>query len=273
MWYKAYNVRGWKSEVSVNLEGNVSVMADGKLNLEILDNLSALSVRCLDFFIERVNQVLDKNEQFMVAISGGHTPECFYELLGHSPKALALRWERIHLFWVDERCVPSDSTSSNYKLALDTFLTKVSIPAKNIHRIEAEKDDVTASARAYEKEMQKVFGIGAGEVPSFDLIILGMGAEGHMASLFPNSSASFDERDLASVVYELDNDYSRITLTHPIFRAASDILILVSGAEKAGILKEVFTNEPDEVRYPVHLLWPILDRVTWLIDKDAARLL
>jgi 6-phosphogluconolactonase len=101
--------------------------------------------------------------------------------------------------------------------------------------------------------------------------MLGMGVEGHTGSLFPNSYACFDTEDLACVVYVLDEDLNRITLTHPVLCAASHLAVLVSGQEKAAILKEVLTSEPDEVRYPIHALWPVIDKVTWLIDKQAAK--
>ena len=113
--------------------------------------------------------------------------------------------------------------------------------------------------------------ISTGQLPKFDLIVLGMGAEGHTGSLFPNSYAPFDTEDLACVVYVLDEKLNRITLTHPVLRAASHLVVLVCGQEKEGILKTVLTSEPDEVRYPIHVLWPVLDRVTWLVDSTAAQ--
>ena len=100
-----------------------------------------------------------------------------------------------------------------------------------------------------------------------------MGEDGHVGSLFPNSYAHFDTTDLACVVYVMDDKFNRITLTYPVLRAASKLIVLVSGEEKAGILKQVLTSEPDEVRFPIHLLWPVLDKVTWLVDKQAAKLL
>ena len=126
--------------------------------------------------------------------------------------------------------------------------------------------------------IRSAFDIKSGRLPRFDLIILGMGADGHTGSLFPNSNASFDTSALACVVYLLDQKLpdqlvTRITLTHPVLCAASRIVILVTGNEKARILKEVFACEPDEIRYPVHLLWPALDRIAWLVDSSAAKLL
>jgi 6-phosphogluconolactonase len=158
-------------------------------------------------------------------------------------------------------------------MAAETFLPKVTIPPDNIHRIHAESSDCEAAASMYEEEIRRAFDIPQGQVPEFDLIILGMGRDGHTGSLFRDSYAPFDKEDLACVVYSMSDDYNRITMTHPILRAASHVVILVSGAEKAAILREVFTAECDEVRYPIHTIWPVLDKVTWIVDNDAARLL
>ena len=174
------------------------------------------------------------------------------------------------MFWVDERYVPADSLQSNYKLAEDTFLNKVPIPRPNIHRIPTEFSDFKNAAKKYEEIIKTVFKLEPGQKPEFDLIILGMGPDGHTGSLFPNSYATFDTDDLACVVYVLDEKLNRITLTHPVLCAAKHLIVLVAGKEKASILKEVITSEPDEVRYPIHTVWPVLNKVTWLVDKEAA---
>jgi 6-phosphogluconolactonase len=246
-------------------------------NLQVLTDADAVASRCLEIFIVEVDCVLKTKKSFNLAISGGHTPEKFFKLLGADPAAKNLPWDKLHLFWVDERYVPQDSPMSNYKLAADTFLTKVPIPKQNVHPIPTEDEDFPTAARKYAKTIRSVFGTKSGRLPRFDLIILGMGADGHTGSLFPNSSASFDTSALACPVFLLDQKLpdqtvNRITLTHPVLCAASKLLILVTGPEKAKILKEVLTNPPDEVRYPVHYLWPALDRITWLIDSPAAQL-
>ena len=242
-----------------------------KPNVEIVSDAEALAQRSVAFFIAEAQKAIKAKGAFYVAISGGHTPRRFFELLGELPQVSSLRWDKIQLFWVDERYVQPDSQWSNYKLAADTFLTKVAIPQENVHRIPTEHDDFKAAASCYEQTIREVFGLGENQNPEFDLIILGMGAEGHTGSLFPNSYARFDTENLACVVYVMDGKLNRITLTHPVLCAASHLAILVSGPEKAGILKEVLTSEMDEVRYPIHALWPVLDKVTWLVDKEAAK--
>jgi 6-phosphogluconolactonase len=194
-------------------------------------------------------------------------------MLGELPESKALPWEKVQLFWVDERCVPPDSEQSNYKLASDTFISEVAIPAQNIHRVQTERSDSKAVAKHYESTMRDIFDLQQNQLPVFDLIVLGMGGDGHTGSLFPNSYAPFDTDDLACAVYELDDKLSRITMTHPVLKAALHLTVLVSGEEKAEILKNVLTQEQDEVRYPIHTLWPVLERITWLVDTDAAKLL
>ena len=251
----------------------METFANYKANVEVVSSSENFAHRSLELFIADAEKSIKVKSTFHVAISGGHTPRRFFELLGESPKAKALPWDKIQLFWVDERYVPLDSQWSNYKLAVDTFLSKVAIPEENVHRIPTEYNDFKVAARCYEETIRKVFGLDESGVPEFDLIVLGMGTEGHTGSLFPNSYAPFDKDDLACVVYCLDERLNRITLTHPVLCAASHIAVLVSGEEKAGILKEVLTCEPDEVRYPIHFLWPVLDKVTWLVDDKAAGLL
>lgn len=242
-------------------------------NLEIASDSEHLAARSVEIFVDEAQNAIKAKDVFYVAISGGHTPRRFFELLGEVPKAKSLPWDRIHLFWVDERCVPSDSQWSNYKLAADTFLPKVAIPDENVHRIPTEHSDFKIAARRYEETIREVFGLAEDQIPEFDLIVLGMGAEGHTGSLFPDSFAPLDIENWASVVYGLDEKLNRITLTHPVLCAASHLAVLVSGEEKADILKEVLTSQPDEVRYPIHVLWPILNKVTWLVDSQAAKLL
>jgi len=230
-----------------------------------------LAHRALAMFVEHAQEAVAARGAFYVAKSGGHTPIRFFELLGHEHEGLALPWEKIHVCWVDERCVPPEAEASNYGLAAHTFLDKVHIPSANVHRVSGESADYGKAVSEYQESIREAFGIRAGEVPVFDLIVLGMGADGHIGSLYPNSYALFDTEDLVAIIYMTEGDYSRITLTHPVMCAARRLVILVSGSEKAEILEEVLRSEPDAVKYPVHTLWPILHKVTWLIDDAAGR--
>ena len=245
--------------------------AQYKPKVEVVSDPESLAQRSIGIFVADAQKAIKAKDAFYVAISGGNTPKRFFELLGDAPMAISLPWEKIQLFWVDERYVSPDSEWSNYKLAVDTFLNKVPIPDANVHRIPTEDEDFKIAANDYEQTIRDVFGLEAGQIPEFDLILLGMGADGHTGSLFPNSYAAFDTEDLACVVYVLDEKLNRITLTHPVLRAACHLVVLVCGREKSDILKTVLTSEPDEVRYPIHALWPVLDKVTWLLDSAAAK--
>jgi len=250
----------------------VGMEMTAKYNIEVASDAEDLAQRTVQLFIAAAREAIDSRGTFYTAISGGHTPARFFRLLANTPEAASLPWDQIHVFWVDERYVPPESEASNYKLAAGTFLDSVSIPPANVHRIPTEFEDISEAARAYERTIREVFGLAQGEVPEFDLVLLGMGGDGHTGSLFPNSYATFDTHDLACVVYVLDNTtMNRITLTHPVLLAARRLVVLVSGPEKAQTLHEVLTSEPDEVRYPIHVLWPVLDKMTWIVDRDAAR--
>ncbi len=245
--------------------------ANDRLNIEIASDSEDLARRGVDLFVAAAREAIESRGMFYTAISGGHTPARFFQLLATEPQALSLPWNHVHVFWVDERYVPPDSEASNYKLAADAFLSKVGIPWVNVHRIPTEYKDIGEAARAYEHTIRTVFGLRDNELPPFDLVVLGMGADGHTGSLLPNTYATFDTDDLAYVVYAMDDTLNRITLTHPVLLAARRLVVLVSGAEKAQTLKEVLTSEPDEVKYPIHVLWPALERITWLVDRDAAK--
>jgi 6-phosphogluconolactonase len=249
-----------------------------KPNVKVLHDADAVSRECLQQFISAADNTIKTKGVFRFAISGGSTPKKFFELLGSEPEARAMDWGKMHVFWVDERYVPYDSPMSNYKLAADTFLTKIPIPKQNVHPIPTDHEDFETSAKEYEKAIRSFFCLKAGHLPVFDFILLGMGPDGHTGSMFPNFYATFDTKDIACVVYLLDQKLSdqqvnRITLTHRVLCAASQLVVLVTGEEKAETLKTVLTAPPDEVRYPIHSLWPALGKILWLVDASAAKLL
>lgn len=242
-----------------------------KPNIEIASNAEDLARRAVRLFVSVAQEALDARGVFHIALSGGQTPKRTLEVLAADDLAKSLSWRRIHVFWVDERYVPSDSPQSNYRLVSEALMTRVPIPADNIHGVPTEQEDITVAARSYETLIRRVFGLAEGQIPEFDLVILGMGTDGHTASLFPNSDALQNTESLACVVYACgDNKLDRITLTYPVLQKARSLAVLVSGCEKAQTLKAVLTGEPDEERYPIHLLWPVLEKVRWLVDRDAA---
>ncbi len=244
------------------------------MNAVIVSNSQNLAEEALKLFIGDAKKAIEARGRFCVAISR-HIPGLFFELLGDRPQSKALRWDRIHLFWVDERCDSPDSGNSSNNPAENAFIPKVNIPAENIHRICSGNWDCDCGyvAAIYGQTIRNVVKAKKNGTPRFDLIVLGMGTDGHIASLFPDTYTFFDTEDIVRVMYFMDGRHTRITLTNPVLRAAFHIAVLVWGEEKAAILREVFTSEPDEVRYPIHAIWPILDKVTWLVDREATRFL
>lgn len=232
-----------------------------------------LASQTVSVFVDSAKKSIKEFGVFRTAISGGSTPRLFFEKLSLPKNHTQMDWEGVHLFWVDERCVPPSSEASNFGMASHTFLLDVPIPLENVHRVEGEANDYEQAAKQYEHVIRSVFGLQPGQFPEFELIILGMGSDGHIASILPNTFAQFDTKELVRPVYLLDGDYNRITLTVPVLRAAAKIVILISGSNKADIVREVFSSEPDPVRFPVHTLWPVLHKVTWLMDESACQML
>ena len=197
-----------------------------------------------------------------VALAGGSTPRAAYALLA----AEEVDWSRVHVFWGDERCVPPDHPDSNYRLAREALLDHVSLPAGNVHRMRGEMEP-EAAAQAYAAELRAFFGT---QWPSFDLVLLGMGNDGHIASLFPGSAALRETaRPVVAVTAEYqDRPAHRVTLTLPAINAARQVLFLVTGAAKAETLWAVLEGPAE--RFPAQLIRPTSGQLTWLVDTAAA---
>lgn len=239
--------------------------------VEIASDEQDLARRMVRLFIRAADQAVGARGSFRTAFSGGRTPELFFRRLAAEPKAVP--WARTHVFWVDERYVPPDSPASNYRLAAETLLNHVDIPPTQVYRIPTEHRLASDAARAYDRTIREAFGLPEGQTPQFDQILLGMGSDGHTASLFPGCPLECDADDLACVVRPgagIQPQALRITLTPPVLLAARSLVVLVSGREKAGTLREVLMGESDEARHPIRMLWPVLDRITWLVDREAA---
>jgi 6-phosphogluconolactonase len=237
-----------------------------KPNIEVFSEAPALAQAAADLFVETARKALETRGRFMVAISGGRTPKLLFDCL--TSDASALPWSQCFFFWVDERYVPVTDAASNFKMANEALLEPLGVPKANIHRMPTELPLDQAVAQ-YEATLQSRFSVKAGEVPQFDLIQLGMGPDGHTASLFPNSYES-DTKQLVAWTVPPEAPHHRVTLTPCVLRAASQIMILLTGKDKASMLKTVFSNDPNVMQYPIHTVWPVLDRVSWLLDQDAA---
>jgi 6-phosphogluconolactonase len=215
-----------------------------------------------------------------VALSGGSTPQEVYRQLASQERASALEWSQIHLFWGDERCVPPDDADSNFGMAKRVLIDLIPIPAANVHRIQGEHPAEYA-ARVYDMEVREFF--GAGPSPSarpvderpgrFDLVLLGLGEDGHTASLFPGSAA-LEERERWAVPTQVPGSGAwRVTLTLPVINSASEIVFLVSGGSKARILRDALEGKGPGTGLPARMVRPDHGRLRWLVDADAASLL
>jgi 6-phosphogluconolactonase len=219
---------------------------------------------------ERVSQLalqsVQGSERFTVALSGGSTPKHLYSLLASRGYKERIPWNNVHLFWGDERCVPPDHPESNFRMAQEALLSKIEIPAENIHRMRGEGLPQTAAAE-YEQELQKFFGLKSGALPRFDLILLGIGEDGHTASLFPGNEALNETNHLVVAPFVAKLNSHRLSLSLPVLNNAANVWFLVTGGSKADAVKKVLSGSSDLPAARVH---PTDGNLTWFITRDAA---
>jgi 6-phosphogluconolactonase len=238
------------------------------MHLDIFTNDDALNHEAAKYIVRIANQAVVTHGRFTFALSGGNTPKTVYGLLATDPYRDQIDWNSVDVFWGDERCVPPDDPESSFHMAEQVLLSKVPIPAANIHRMPADQPDREAASVAYTQEMQRVFGTNG--IPSFDLIQLGMGPEGHTASLFPHQPSLHVTDRLVVPVHVPKPPPDRLTFTPPVLNAAKNVLFIVTGDEKAAAVHAVIEGpyEPDE--YPAQIVRPPHGEVTWMIDTAAA---
>jgi 6-phosphogluconolactonase len=239
----------------------------GKAHVEIWADQSALTARAAELFAETARQAVAARAKFRVALSGGSTPRKLYELLAGEVYAPRIPWEETHVFWSDERCVPPDSEESNYRMAYESMLARVPVPEEHIKRMRGEAEPQAAAidyARILEAEFDE-------NRPRFDLILLGMGEDGHTASLFPHSPALLDVDHLVASPYVEKFKAHRLTMTLPVINAAASVIFLVAGAAKAETLRAVLEGEKRGQEYPSQLVEPERGELVWLADEAAAK--
>lgn len=207
---------------------------------------------------------------FSLVLSGGSTPQAVYERLAGAMTRANVAWENIHLFWGDERCVPPDHAESNFRMVNEALLRRITIPPANIHRIEAERPPTNAAER-YENGLRVFFGLKEKEFPRFDLILLGLGEDGHTASLFPDTPMLAETEHLVAAGFVPRINTHRISMTLPTINNARALMFLVAGARKAKILYEVL--EGTSRQYPAQRVEPTDGTLLWLLDADAAAFL
>jgi 6-phosphogluconolactonase len=237
--------------------------------ITVYEDREALSRAAARLFAERAERAVADHGRCAVLLAGGETPRRTYELLADEPLRNRIPWGQMHLFWGDERCVPPDDPRSNARMACRALLDRVPVPAGQVHPIPGDRDPQQA-ADEYEALLRRFF---AGTPPRFDLVLLGLGVDGHTASLFPDSPVLEERERWTSATRRPDEEIDRVTLTLPIINQAELIVFLVAGADKAAVLHELLDEEPDPRQRPARMIRPEQGELHWLVDSPAARLL
>ncbi len=243
------------------------------INPEIIicKNLEEIHRNAAEVLVGLIAKTLLTQEVFSLVLSGGSTPKGLYKLLAEDVSLQgAIDWEKVHIFWGDERHVVPKHPESNYRMAHEAMLSKVAVPEENIHRFKAELADAHEAAADYEKELQVFFGLKPGAFPRFDCVLLGMGADGHTASLFPGTEALREHKRIVVANWVEKAHTHRLTLTAPALNNSDFVLFLVSGKDKAEALRQVLEGEKEPERFPAQLIKPVDGKLVWLADKAAA---
>jgi 6-phosphogluconolactonase len=236
--------------------------------MQIFRNPAALARALADLFVSVGRMAMADRGAFHVALSGGNTPRAAYELLAQEPWRDEVSWSDVFIYFGDERCVPPDDDQSNYLMAKRAFLDAVGIPRANVHRIAGEVDPGHA-ANEYASLLRTVFG----NAPRLDLILLGLGPDGHTASLFPGTPPDTDDDSLVRAVYAKSQMMWRVTMTPMVINLGHTVAFAVEGSGKADILAAVYQGPIDPVKYPAQIVEPVSGRLIWLVDDMAAGML
>jgi len=239
--------------------------------MQIVKDAEAVSRTAAEILVSQIPETVEDKGSFAIALSGGSTPKRLFSLLANEPSFReAVPWDKVHFFWGDERHVPPEHQESNYRMARDAMLSRVPVPAANVHRIKSEIPDASKVAEEYEEELRNFFNLEPGEWPRFDCVLLGMGPDGHTASLFPGAQA-LDERERLVIENWVEKFKAyRITLTAAALNNADAMIFLVSGEEKAPSLREVLEGNEQPDRLPAQLIRPTHGNLLWLVDRAAA---
>ncbi|MDX1623627.1 MAG: 6-phosphogluconolactonase [Gemmatimonadota bacterium] len=251
-------------------------MNDPAPEIVVCADLETCVERAARRIVSAASTAIGARGRFAIALAGGSTPEPLYESLGDSPGRDALDWSRVEVFWGDERCVPPDHPDSNYRMARAALLDAVPIPPERIHRIRGEEPDPEYAADLYERELHRELSSSPRDTPRLDLVLLGLGTDGHTASLFPESEA-LEEKDRLVAAVKASTPtlqppvVERVTLTPPAINAADEVLFLVAGEEKAPAVEAVLEGPREPRRWPAQAIDPGPGRLAWLVDAGAAR--
>ncbi len=243
--------------------------------VRILPDAAAIARRAAELFVQAARDAVTKSDAFTVALAGGSTPKALYSLLADDPGLRSqLPWEKIHFFFGDERHVPPDHVESNFRMANQSLFSKAMVKASHITRIKGEYADTEKAALEYEHALRAYFTIEGGGLPRFDLVLLGMGEEGHTLSLFPGTKALHAPPDRIAVRNWIGKFFTeRITLTAPTVNQANQVVFLVTRADKATALKAVLEGPYEPEQLPAQLIQPAHGKLLWLVDEAAGALL
>jgi len=230
----------------------------------------ALNLEAANRFVELAEAAIAERGRFMIALSGGSTPKALFELLASDVWKDRVDWGRVHLFWGDERGVPKDHPESNFGMTHRALIAHVDIPEENVHRVKTESGTPDEVAAAYADELRAAFGLEAGGVPRFDLIHLGLGDDGHTASMFPGTTAMHEQVKLVVAVWVEKFQQHRITTTPVLINNAAEVQFLVAGSSKVDVLPQVISGAYEPDRLPSQTVRPSSGELRWLVDRDAA---
>ena len=239
-----------------------------KPEIKIFPDLEHLSWAAATRFEELARIKALEKQPFTAALSGGSTPKRLFELLGSPTFAGRVRWQNVYLFQVDERCVPPDDPRSNYRMIRQALLDHTPLPQENFHRLAGEKSDLEQACRQYEEQMARVLLPPASGWPRLELVLLGMGPDGHTASLFPGTAALEEQKAWVCPNYVEKLKTHRLTMTLPVLNTAANIIFMVSGADKADVLRAVLEGPPGQ--FPAQRVQPVSGRLSWFLDEAAA---
>jgi 6-phosphogluconolactonase len=238
-------------------------------HIEIAETADALNHMVAEQFVRLTTEALGLRRRCFVALSGGSTPKCVNRVLAAEPFRSRVQWDRIDFFWGDERHVPADHPDSNYRMASETLLSRVPVSPQRVHRIHSELPDAALAAQQYETEIRTTCGEPS-VIPCFDLILLGLGTDGHTASLFPGTPAVDERRRLCVANWVVALGAHRITITLPLINAARATAFVVTGAEKASVVRSVLRERDTSPRFPAQLVQPADGELWWMLDRAAA---
>ena len=242
-----------------------------ELDLRVSASVDEVTNAAAEYITAGLEEAVAKRGLATIAISGGATPKAVFEMLADPahPYLARIPWSKLKLFWVDERCVPPTDKESNYGMTRAAMLDKVPLPAANVHRMEGELDPEEAASR-YESTIRNAFKLEGAETPTFDMVLLGLGPDGHTASLFPHTDGLNEMSRIVMANHVPQKDVWRLTLTWPVITQGREVAFLIEGEDKAAMVKTVFAGAYDPETYPAQLIRPASGKLTLLMDEAAA---